>query len=68
MLIGTALINGLGIWLVMTPAIAAGLVVKLRTEERLMTGAFGEAYERYRQSVPALIPWRRFVGTLKPRR
>jgi protein-S-isoprenylcysteine O-methyltransferase Ste14 len=34
----------------------AGLVVKLRQEERLLLEHFGPAYETYRAEVPALIP------------
>jgi hypothetical protein len=44
--------------------LAAVLVLetKIHTEEQLLTSSFGEAYERYRQRVPQLVP------TLLPRR
>ena len=34
----------------------AGLIVKVRQEERLMLEHFGPAYEAYRAEVPALVP------------
>jgi protein-S-isoprenylcysteine O-methyltransferase Ste14 len=34
----------------------AGLVVKIRQEERLLEGHFGPAYAGYRSEVPALVP------------
>lgn len=36
--------------------IAVSLAVQIRDEERLMTAAFGAAYARYREAVPALLP------------
>ena len=56
MLAGTALINGLGPWAVAFVLAVIGLEVKLREEERLMAGAFGNAYEQYRRTVPQLVP------------
>jgi protein-S-isoprenylcysteine O-methyltransferase Ste14 len=59
MLLGSALLGGLGQWIVL---IAAGLVVaglKIRSEERLLLATFPEAYVAYRERVPGLIPgWR----------
>jgi protein-S-isoprenylcysteine O-methyltransferase Ste14 len=37
--------------------IAASFVVKSRVEERFMRETFGEQYARYREAVPALIPF-----------
>jgi protein-S-isoprenylcysteine O-methyltransferase Ste14 len=57
--LGTAVISatvraalGLGI-------IVASLVVKSRIEERFMGETFGDRYARYREEVPALIPFTR---------
>jgi protein-S-isoprenylcysteine O-methyltransferase Ste14 len=59
MLIGSALLGGLGHWTVL---VAAGLVVvalKIQAEERLLLATFPDAYAAYRERVPALIPgWR----------
>jgi protein-S-isoprenylcysteine O-methyltransferase Ste14 len=59
MLLGSALLGGLGQAIVIVPA---GLVIawlKIRSEERLLLATFPEAYAAYRQRVPALIPrWR----------
>jgi protein-S-isoprenylcysteine O-methyltransferase Ste14 len=56
MLIGTALLNGLGIWLYY---VLIGLVVakiKIATEERLLEATFGEQYRAYRRRVGQLLP------------
>jgi protein-S-isoprenylcysteine O-methyltransferase Ste14 len=38
---------------------AAGTWIRVRAEERLLAGAFGEDFEAYRNHVPAVIPrWR----------
>ena len=59
MLIGSALIGGLGQWIAL---VAAGLVVaelKIRSEERLLLTTFPDAYRAYRERVPRLVPgWR----------
>ena len=59
MLLGSALLGGLGQWIVL---VAAGLVVaalKIRSEERLLLATFPDAYAAYRERVPALVPgWR----------
>ena len=36
-----------------------GTVIRFRSEERLLRGAFVEAYDRYSREVPALLPWPR---------
>jgi protein-S-isoprenylcysteine O-methyltransferase Ste14 len=56
MLLGTAVIGGLGRWLVL---VVVGVVVfeaKLHSEERLLSRTFGEEYDRYRRRVPQLVP------------
>lgn len=69
MLLGSALLGGLGQWIAL---VAAGLVVaelKIRSEERLLLATFPDAYPAYRERVPQLIPklrlpsvWRRRMG------
>jgi protein-S-isoprenylcysteine O-methyltransferase Ste14 len=59
MLLGTALANGIGFWVIVFLIAAIILFVKSRTEERLMAETFGAQYETYRQRVPALLPWPR---------
>ncbi len=56
MLAGTALIKGLGVWLLYLVAGIIFFEIKIRLEERLLTETFGERYRRYRQQVPQLIP------------
>lgn len=46
------------VWLLML----AVLPLFTRREERFMERRFGEAYRRYRERVPAFIPWRGRVG------
>ncbi|HZZ43809.1 MAG TPA: SpoIIE family protein phosphatase, partial [Tepidisphaeraceae bacterium] len=53
---GTAISAGRVDALVGVAIIAASFVHKLRKEERLLTGEFGEEYVRYRREVPALFP------------
>lgn len=36
--------------------VAGSLAVQIRDEERLMRAAFGPVYDRYRETVPALLP------------
>jgi protein-S-isoprenylcysteine O-methyltransferase Ste14 len=59
MLLGTALINGMGFWAPTLALIIVGLIYKLRVEERLMREAFGDAYIVYQAHVPGLLPWPR---------
>lgn len=59
MLLGSALLGGLGQAVVLVPA---GLVIawlKIRSEERLLLATFPDEYAAYRARVPRLIPgWR----------
>ena len=61
MLLGTVLLNGLGTLLAVVVVGVAALVVRIPTEERLMSATFPEEYARYRKRVPLLVPhpWRR---------
>lgn len=56
MVAGTALCEGIGRWAVVFVVVTAMLVLKARLEERLLLQQFGEAYGRYRQQVPRLVP------------
>jgi len=63
MLLGTALLAGLGPWAVV---LAVGILlveIKLHAEERLLVEVFGGQYERYRREVPQLVPGLRRPGT-----
>ncbi len=62
MLLGSALLGGLGQAIVLVPA---GLVVfglKIRAEERLLIATFPDDYEAYRSRVPMFIPGWRWPG------
>lgn len=59
MALGTALVNGIGIWGAALILFIAALTYKLRVEERLMREAFGDAYVAYKARVPGLLPWPR---------
>jgi protein-S-isoprenylcysteine O-methyltransferase Ste14 len=38
------------------PVFVLGLVIRVRSEERLLRAAFGEEFEDYARRVPAVIP------------
>jgi serine phosphatase RsbU (regulator of sigma subunit)/protein-S-isoprenylcysteine O-methyltransferase Ste14 len=40
------------------PFVLLGLLPKARNEEKILTGEFGEEYQRYKREVPALIPYK----------
>jgi len=56
MLLGTVLLNGLGISLALLAVGAAFLAIRIPIEERLMSTTFPEEYARYRERVPRLLP------------
>ncbi|HEY6422765.1 MAG TPA: isoprenylcysteine carboxylmethyltransferase family protein [Pseudonocardiaceae bacterium] len=56
MLAGTALIEGLGRWVVFFAVGVLLVEVKIRSEERLLARTLDGAYDQYRQRVPRLIP------------
>jgi protein-S-isoprenylcysteine O-methyltransferase Ste14 len=56
MLVGTVLLNGLGVSLAFLVLGAAFLATRIPIEERLMSDTFPEEYARYRERVPRLVP------------
>jgi protein-S-isoprenylcysteine O-methyltransferase Ste14 len=56
MLAGTAVLAGGGTWLTLIAAGVAVALPKIWTEERLLAGAFPDAYPAYRAAVPQLVP------------
>jgi protein-S-isoprenylcysteine O-methyltransferase Ste14 len=56
-LFGTALVVDRWRALIGFAILVAGLLYKMRVEERFMAEQFGDAYARYRAEVPALIPF-----------
>jgi protein-S-isoprenylcysteine O-methyltransferase Ste14 len=63
MLLGTAMLGGLGEWIVPAVVGLIAVVAKIRMEERLLLAVFPDEYRRYRAHVPQLIP-----GLRLPRR
>jgi protein-S-isoprenylcysteine O-methyltransferase Ste14 len=55
-LIGTALERGTIASLLGVVSIVIGIVLKIRQEESLLIGHFGEGYRAYQLQVPALVP------------
>jgi protein-S-isoprenylcysteine O-methyltransferase Ste14 len=56
MMLGSALLNGLGPWSLILVLVFVMLEVKIYSEERLLSTVFPAEYERYRRQVPQLIP------------
>jgi protein-S-isoprenylcysteine O-methyltransferase Ste14 len=56
MLLGTVLLNGLGVSLALLVVGVAVLVTRIPIEERLMSKTFPDEYARYRERVPRLVP------------
>jgi protein-S-isoprenylcysteine O-methyltransferase Ste14 len=61
MMIGTALLAGLGRWLVVLALFAIFIEGKIHAEERLLGEAFPGSYEQYRRRVPRLVPGARLL-------
>jgi protein-S-isoprenylcysteine O-methyltransferase Ste14 len=56
MLLGTVLLNGLGVSLAFLVVGAVFLATRIPIEERLMSKTFPDEYARYRERVPRLVP------------
>jgi protein-S-isoprenylcysteine O-methyltransferase Ste14 len=56
MLLGTALLNGLGFWIGLPVVGVAVFGTRVHIEEGLMSKTFPDEYRRYRQRVPRLVP------------
>jgi protein-S-isoprenylcysteine O-methyltransferase Ste14 len=59
MLLATAILNGLGFWLVVLVVCVLFFELKMRGEERLLSAEFGDKYEQFCRRVPRLLPGRR---------
>ncbi len=66
MLLGTALLNGIGVLITLPVVGVAVFAIRVSIEERLMSQTFPDDYRRYRERVPQLIPGLRLPG--RPRR
>jgi protein-S-isoprenylcysteine O-methyltransferase Ste14 len=60
-MLGLLVATGLALswWKILIPVVlvfAAGTVIRIRSEERLLRQAFGATFEEYTRKVPALIP------------
>jgi protein-S-isoprenylcysteine O-methyltransferase Ste14 len=62
MLLGTALVNGLGAWLLLLVLGAALYATRVPVEERLMSATFPAGYASYRRRVPQIVPGLRLLG------
>ncbi|HXY84903.1 MAG TPA: isoprenylcysteine carboxylmethyltransferase family protein [Gaiellaceae bacterium] len=56
MLVGTVLLNGLGVSLAFLVIGVGVLATRIPIEERLMTKTFPDQYARYRTQVPRIVP------------
>jgi protein-S-isoprenylcysteine O-methyltransferase Ste14 len=56
MLLGTVLVNGLGLSLAFLAIGAVVVAARIPIEERLMSKTFPDEYARYRERVPRLVP------------
>jgi protein-S-isoprenylcysteine O-methyltransferase Ste14 len=56
MLLGSAVLDGFGLWTLALIGGGALVLLKMRAEEGLLSDVFPGDYERYRRRVPALIP------------
>jgi protein-S-isoprenylcysteine O-methyltransferase Ste14 len=61
MLLGTALLSGVGSWVVYMLVATALLAAKILAEERLLSATFGAEYRAYQRRVPRLIPGARLL-------
>jgi protein-S-isoprenylcysteine O-methyltransferase Ste14 len=55
--VGTALVVGEAGAFAGVALVVSAWLAKMRTEERLLAGEFGSAYEQYRRTVKAVVPF-----------
>jgi protein-S-isoprenylcysteine O-methyltransferase Ste14 len=51
-------LNSLYTWIVFWVLFVPSLFARIRLEERAMIAQFGDSYRSYRQTTPAVLPWR----------
>ena len=56
MMLGSMLLSGFGVWILIFIVGLIAVVIKVASEERLLKETFGEQYIRYQHQVPQLIP------------
>src|SRR4030095_14182479 len=56
MLLGSALLAGLGHWIVLPVVGLLAFAAKIRMEEQLLRATFPDEYERYAGDVPQMVP------------
>lgn len=54
--LGAALTGGFGAWVVLPAVVVPWLLHRVKVEDGLMAGQFGDQYAEYRRRVPALVP------------
>lgn len=58
-LVGAMLfLNSVYTWILFVFCFVPSLFARIRLEERAMIAQFGDAYRRYRETTPAVLPWR----------
>lgn len=58
-LVGAMLfMNSVYTWILFGVAFVPSLAARIRLEERAMIAQFGDAYQTYRRTTPAVLPWR----------
>ena len=56
MALGSALLGGFGVWMVIVAIIGIGFAVEIRMEEALLLATFPDEYPAYLERVPQLVP------------
>ncbi len=56
MMLGSTFINGFGIAVLYSGVGLIAIIIKIRSEERLLKETFGAQYTQYQQHVPQLVP------------
>jgi protein-S-isoprenylcysteine O-methyltransferase Ste14 len=56
MLLGSAMVGGIGVWIAIVAVALIAFEVKIRMEEELLVASFPDEYPDYRRRVPQLVP------------